>query len=759
MTAGEMITSLRLVPYILGFPALSQSREYAKEKKMSDSGIVNLSEYSKSRRNSISVEHLKLLHESRDMLSAGISRELSGQTEAMESSLLGLADHAPLAETRDYYFHALTILNRQGAELFQACKQALIQTINAQWGETGAQKDALGELSLMDDTDYETTLAVNKSSSRLRFNCAEELVGLDARMGVLLGRSPLTADENPLGPKILCEALLDGMSDLGIDGKVQLVLLNQFDLVLYPELPVIYQEINRFLLGKGILPDFKAGIRSRPDQAGRVKSRQPEQTELLGLFEKMVTGQGTGGVGPGGLTATVAGGQTSGAGAALLGISMLEALNRLQVGALNLPGGVTIDLRSSLAGGFPNVVRELQQSPAMLSASQLETVMIDAVAMLFDYLFEDQAIPEHLKQLIAQLQVPVLKVAILDRGFFTQRDHPARRVLDMIATLAVQPAGQAGPDPLQQEVEAVIQRIVTEFEQDASVFEQACAALAELQTKREQEMEAGMADSVAEIQRAERSEVAETIVRDHVRRALAEQPAPEVIVTFLRDFWAPLLVREYIEEGESSPHLSAHIETMRELLWSVQNKPDMDSRLMMVRFLPGLLKRLREGVDQVGMPAEAVEGFFAGLVTLHANAVRPSSLTVPLPDAEALLDDLPSDEADIENANLDEPRYAEPLPAIEDEYLLCAQSLQKGDRLQLCYDDGTTNWVHVVWVSGLKGNYLFADMNGHNMFSISPHRLADKMRSGQAVLAARESATESAFGKLIAFFKQRVMPA
>lgn len=715
---------------------------------MSDSGIVNLSDYSKSRRSSVSVEHLKLLHECRDMLANGITRELSGQTEAMESSLLGLADHAPLAETRDHYFQALNLLNRQGTELFQACKQALIQTISAQWGETHDQQSAPAELSLMDDTDYETTLAVNKSSSRLRFNCAEELVGLDARMGVLLGRPQLPADENPLGAKLLCEALLDGMGKLGIEQKNQLVLLNQFDLVLYPELPVIYQEINRFLLGRGILPDFKAGIRSRPDQGPRAKSRQPEQTELLGLFEKMVGG-----------AAGQGGGQT--AGAALLGISMLEALNRLQVGALNLPGGVTIDLRSSLTGGggFPNVVRELQQSPAMLSASQIETVMIDAVAMLFDYLFEDQAIPEHLKQLIAQLQVPVLKIAILERGFFTQRDHPARRVLDLIASLAVQPVGQGGEaDPLQAEVEAVIQKIVTEFDQDAGVFEQAFDALSALQARREQEMEAGMADSVAEIQRAERGEMAETVVRDHIRRALAEQPGPETIAIFLRDHWAPLLIREYIEEGESSPHLSAHIETMRELLWSVQTKPDMDSRLMMVRILPGLLKRLREGVDEVGMPPEAVEKFFAGLVTQHANAVRPRQLTVPLPEAEALLDDLPQEEAgQFDNAAMADPRYAEPLPEIEDEYMLCAQSLQKGDRLELRYDDGTSNWVHVVWVSGLKGNYLFSDMNGHNMFSISPRRLADKMRSGQAVLAARESATESAFSKLVAFFKKRVM--
>lgn len=725
---------------------------------MSDSGIVNLSDYSKGRRTMISAEHLNLLHEGRDMLATGIMRELSGQAEAMESSLLGLADHAPLTETRDVYFQALGVLTRQGTELFQSCKQALVEMINAAWGETPAQTPAMpAELSLLDDADYEATLAINKSSSRLRFNCAEELVGLDARMSVLIGRPQLAADDNPFGPKLVCEALLEGMNRLKVEQKVQLVLLNQFDLVLYPELPVIYREINRFFLGKGILPDFKAGIRNRPDQAARVKSRQPEQTELLGLFEKMAAGQGAGSSTPG-----IGGGgqQAAGAGAALLGISMLEALNRLQVGALSLPGGVTIDLRSSLTGtgGFPNVVRELQQSPAMLSASQIETVMIDAVAMLFDYLFEDQAIPEHLKQLIAKLQVPVLKVAILERGFFTQRDHPARRVLDMIASLAVQPAGQEGrTDPLQAEVEAVIEKIINEFDQDAGVFEQACAALAEIEARRERELESGIADSVAEIQRTERSEIADAVVREHIRNALAEQPAPESIAVFLRDHWARLLVNEYVEEGETSPHLSAHIETMRELLWSVQNKPDMDSRLMMVRILPGLLKRLREGVDKVSMPADAVEKFFAELVTLHANAVRPSSLTVPLPESEALLDDLPTDESVAGSIN--EPMYVEPLPEIEDEFTLCAQALKKGDKLQLRHDDGSSSWVGVVWVSGLKGNYLFADMNGHNMFSISPQRLADKMRAGQAVLAARDSVTESAFSKLINFFKQRVMSA
>lgn len=717
---------------------------------MSDSGIVNLSDYSKNRRSAIPAAYLKLLHESRDRFAESVMRELSGQLGVIEGGLVGLATNSPLRETREVYSIALNLLQRQSTDLMQSCKQAFVQTFDVmcEGGVRVPVAAAEGDLSILDENEYEVALALDKASARLRFNCAEELIGLDARMGVLLERPKLPADANPIGPKALCEALLDGMAAFGIKQKVQLVLLNQFDLALYPELPGLYQEINRLLVSKGVMPDFKAGIGTIQKPAN-AKTPQPEDTELLNLFDRLAQAQpaGRGGLGAG-----------SG-GASLLGISMLDALSKLQIGALNLPSGVTIDLRGSLAGGFPNVVRELQQSPAMLSASQVETVMIDAVAMLFDYLFEDRIIPDHLKQLIAQLQVPVLKAAILDRGFFTNREHPARRVLDLIASLAAQPNSREGEaDPLLAEVEGVIKTIVNEYDQDVGVFAQAMDVLTQLQARREEELEVGMADNVAALLKEERAEVADSLMLEHIRRALAEQPAPESVALFLRDRWAALLKREFIDGGENSPHLSAHIETMRELLWSVQTKSDMDSRLMLVRILPGLLKRLREGAGNVSMTEAESEKFFSVLVALHAGAVRANALSVPLPEAETILDDLPEQGA-LSDAGIGNPRYEEPLPDIQDEFSLLASDLQKGDRVEMKSEDGLVRLVHVVWVSGIKGNYLFADANGQNMFSISPQRLADKLRCGQAVLLGRDSVTESAFSKLISFFKTRVSTA
>lgn len=732
---------------------------------MTEHNIVNLNDYGK-RRLPVSAEYQATLEECRDLLANGMARVLSRQSEAMENSLISLADRSPLIETRNLYFGAQGLLNQQCIEIFQVCKQAFLKKFDQQIQSAidGRANSTPDQLSLVNDTDFEATLAVNKSSSRLRFHCAEELVGLDVRVSVLCGKPQLTSDDNPLGPRQLCDAILEGLASLGIDNKVQLVLLNQFDLALYPELPELYQQINRLLADKGILPDFKVGVRTR---AARGRAIQPpvEQSGLLDMIEQIAQGPGAGqaGVSTGGVigAATPGAGMTAGGyhaagAAAMLGMSMVEALNRLQGGALSLPGGVTIDLRPAQGNGsFANVVRELQQSPVMLSASQIESVMIDAVAMLFDYLFEDHAIPDRIKSLIAQLQVPVLKAAILDRGFFTNREHPVRQVLDMLGSLIVKSGSGNESDPMLVEVEAIIQRIISEYDQDASVFEHAVYALLAIQARREQELDSGLSDRIADIQREERIGNAERFALEHIRRSLADQPSPAAVADFLRDVWLHQLKREYIDGGENAPHLSAHLETMRELLWSVQPKPDMDSRLMLVRILPGLLKRLREGVQNAPINADAAEKFFSELVALHANAVRANPQSIPLPEAEKLVGEISMPKVSDEATNHD----LEAEPEIDDEHNQRAASLQKGDWVEFHYEDGTFRWARLGWISGVKGQYLFSDADGLNMFSITPQRLAEKLRAGQAVLVERRSPTDSAFGKLFAFFKQRLSPA
>ncbi|WP_324779185.1 DUF1631 domain-containing protein [Thiobacillus sedimenti] len=715
-----------------------------------NSVVVNLNQFERSRRAQVSADTLSVLHGCRDLLIEGATRVLTRQAEAMEKTLLAMAERSPLLETRNSYYSAQGILNRQANELLSACKEAFCQAFNdfAHNREKTAGGDLL-ELSLVDDHDFEVTLAIDKATSRLRFNCAEELVALDARMAHLLGRSDLAENDNPLGPRALCEALLDGIAKMQPEQNVRIVLLNQFDLVLTTELAGIYQSLNRHLIDRGILPDIKVGAKSRGQAGAAAQPGAPgtpaqaqASNDMFRMFEQLAHGSNPAGPAAPGLA----------------GFSLLDSLGQLQSGSMMLPGGVRFELPVLEAATISNVLRSLQQSPVMQAVSPLDAVLVDAVAMLFDVVFEEAAIPDRLKAQIGRLQIPVLKAAMLDRNFFSQANHPVRRMLDAIATLSVHlPDNETGNARLEA-ISHVITGVLDSFEQDIAVFESAAAELeamgSSLDETLEETLEASLQPDIAQIRQAERAELAPVIVHDFINRALKEQTVADSVREFLRRDWAQLLTQDYVKEGEQGAHFNSHVETMRELIWSVQPKADMDARLMLVRILPGLLKRLREGTAEIELPQKLADRFFATLVVLHANAVRPNTQPVPLPDIspEEIEDMIPA--AAAEPAA---PAAAEPaVPEVEDEYTQRARALNKGDWVEFHYDDGTFRWARLGWISSIKNTYLFSDQDGMNSFSIGLHRLAEKLRRGEAVLVERKSITESAFGKLMKLFRQKL---
>jgi hypothetical protein len=722
------------------------------EREMPDqSVVVNLNQFERSRRAQVSAGTLTVLHDCRDLLIEGASRSLTRHAEAMENALLSMAERSPLLTERNSYYSAQSVLNKQANELLSACKDAYCTAFNnfVQGRDKAAAFD-FSELSLVGDQDFEVDLAVDKATARMRFNCAEELVALDKRMASLLGRSDLSENDNPLGPRKLCEALLDGIANMQLEQSVRVVLLNQFDLVLTTELASIYQSVNRHLVDHGVLPDLKAGTKNRsrnPSAAGGAPSAPAAGNDMIKLFEQIAGG------------VSHAGGGSAG----IAGFNLVDSLAQLQSGAMMLPNGGSYELPMLDANVIQNVLRNLQQSPVMRAASPLDAVLVDAVAMLFDVVFDEAAIPDRLKAQIARLQIPVLKAAMLDRNFFSQSNHPVRRMLDAIAKLAIHlPDNEVGNARLET-VSQIVGKVLDTFEKDLAVFEAAAAELEAmgetLDSTLEAAADAGLQQDIAKINQFERAELAPVVVHDFINRALKEQAIAEAVREFLRRDWAQLLTSDYVKEGEQGAHFNSHVETMRELVWSVQPKADMDARLMLVRILPGLLKRLREGVAEIELPQKLADHFFATLVILHANAVRPTAQPVPLPEiSPEEIEALAPDQAiePLPAAPVPEIEAGPAVPEVEDEFTQRARALNKGDWVEFHYDDGTFRWARLGWISGVRNTYLFSDQDGMNSFSIGLHRLADKLRRGEAVLVERKSITESAFGKLMNLFRQKL---
>ncbi len=139
--------------------------------------------------------------------------------------------------------------------------------------------------------------------------------------------------------------------------------------------------------------------------------------------------------------------------------------------------------------------------------------------------------------------------------------------------------------------------------------------------------------------------------------------------------------------------------------------------------------------------------------------MRPNTQPVPLPDiTPEEIDEIAAQaEAETTPDTAAPPAAEEPsAPEYEDEFTLRARALNKGDWVEFHYDDGTFRWARLGWISGIRNTYLFSDQDGMNSFSISLLRLADKLRRGEAVLVERKSITESAFGKLMNLFRQKL---
>ncbi len=105
----------------------------------------------------------------------------------------------------------------------------------------------------------------------------------------------------------------------------------------------------------------------------------------------------------------------------------------------------------------------------------LDERSIDFVGMMFSAITEDESISKVISNLIMRLQIPVIKVAMLDQQLFTEEKHPAKDVLNLVSDAGKGVATEE--DRVFNELESIVDHIIETFDIDISVFEEAVEAL------------------------------------------------------------------------------------------------------------------------------------------------------------------------------------------------------------------------------------------------------------------------------------------
>jgi exonuclease VII small subunit len=307
----------------------------------------------------------------------------------------------------------------------------------------------------------------------------------------------------------------------------------------------------------------------------------------------------------------------------LQGAELIGSLTRLQQGDLAVIAGAAAMLDASvLTGGTTNVVRELKSTQIGSSVDQSDAMTMDIVAMLFDQIFGDKRVPYALKVLIGRLQIPVVKVAVLDKKFFSKKSHPARRLLDTLGEFAFGLDETFDQDSLvYKKLEDIVQRLLDEFEDDIQIFETLNEDLLALVRDENQRAENAAKDAARKIAYMERLEVGKAVAQFEIKRRAEANRISQLVLNFLADEWVKLLLLAYARHGNDSAAWKSALETMDLLIWSVNHKQSVDERRKLAAMLPGLLKRLQAGLQGIEADPDRRKQFFSRLMRLHTKVI------------------------------------------------------------------------------------------------------------------------------------------
>lgn len=292
-------------------------------------------------------------------------------------------------------------------------------------------------------------------------------------------------------------------------------------------------------------------------------------------------------------------------------------------------GGAPSDLGALTGLMAANLIRQHRDELVRASSGALDHMVIDVVGALFDQVLSDPKVAPAMARQIARLQLPVLRVALKDVGFFSSRKHPVRRFVNRIASLAA--AYEDFDDGPGKEFLAKVRSLVQEIvEGDFDQMELYDSKLVELESLIDQQT---AKDTPEHAQVAALLDDKETELRIQQRymRELQAHLAPLALHDFVREFlsqvWSQVRVLAVKRDGEDSPLARRVKQLPVDLVFSVQPKGTPQLRKEFLVKLPQLMKDLNEGMALIRWPEAAKKDFFAKLLPAHAESLKGQPLT------------------------------------------------------------------------------------------------------------------------------------
>jgi hypothetical protein len=429
---------------------------------------------------------------------------------------------------------------------------------------------------------------------------------------------------------------------------------------------------------------------------------------------------------------------------------MMSALSLLQNAPSAALRAAIGDTEESLSQRLKNEVMtsatRLGMDVSAARLSQTDEDAIDLVGMLFDVLLDERSLQGHSRDLIGRLVVPFVKVAMLDRHMFVQKQHPARRLLNSLAEACEGNNGETAAErTLMSKVEEVVGRLVAEFNENVAIFMTLEEEFREFLAQHHRRIDIAERRA-AEIQRGqERLDAARLRMESELTSRLDGCKLPQAIEDFLRQPWAHHVTMILLREGDGGENLHealALADGMLEELGQAQQR--VVGKPWLQAWRPALLKVFANA----GLTAEAANVAVDALHdTLQAVAQARPDMEKPLPELPPVA--LPKAAAD---GGLSPVRLVGGTDTLEDFDPTDADHFRQlpiGTWLDFIDKDNKLQSGKLSWVSPISARLLFVNRRGVRFCVASPEELAVMVRLGRLRKHDEEDAFDAAMQGVI----------
>jgi len=726
--------------------------------------------------------HRRALLECRDLSLVYFTAQLGDMYSNVHDIIWDFADKAETNELQRRFIDAVTVVTARRTDLEFVFRELITKgfsdfaagrPIAKMFKNVPQEYSENSEMELLSKSAIEEYVAIQNIANKTKSDCYQQLYALGQRLSLMRGGVKVNDFDIPAGSLHALYSFSKAVESFSLVMDINLVLFFIFEKYVMKDIGGLYDRYNDCLINAGIFPNLKYVAQKAPSSKLDNKHAGDEGTDncvpggieeasqsVRGMRDQVNSGSG--------VQATAVSVQST-----LVGEEIFDSICGLLT--MRRKNDPRYDQHPELNPNAPSVVMatkpaliavidaiqdavsnsytpmyppaEYEGKSSIVNTAVLEQIqnkpheeqnklfdgverrripfadldMIEFVGMLFEYVLNDEELPNVVKALISHLHTPFLKVAVLDPGLLIDGQHVAHRLLDLML--------EAGHDWVDESqllhgafypMERQVERILHEFKEDIALFDE---ILEDFQKDIDILKQKALSNEERS-REAERGhdklEAARKRAKHVISRHVGERELPSSMHSFLFQVWMDrmtlLLVRK--PNAEETKSWKKSLTIVDALLWSLDAPKDQVKQQRLREIYPALKRRIENMLDSVSdyyLPeAQALFDLLLAYQSdgsqeqgedVQPEAVMPEGvdeieLEGLVANVEILADTSAVEDAEIE-LTLDEELIAKRLRISE-----------FGTLFEFDNTAGEPIRAKLSWFSPLTKRYMFVDRNG-----------------------------------------------